>query len=82
MTFRFYSLQWKTWAAHRIQAVWRRFYERKLYKYLHEAEDRLQDAVIDFAWTSKVEHDDEHKALKRLLLLPQKPDEPNYNGED
>ncbi|XP_050281262.1 cyclic nucleotide-gated ion channel 1-like [Quercus robur] len=80
--FRFYSLQWKTWASRRIQAVWRRYYERKLYKSLHEAEDRLQDAVIDEAGTSKFEHNDECKAPKRLLLLPQKPDEPNYNGDD
>nr|POF16264.1 cyclic nucleotide-gated ion channel 1 [Quercus suber] len=80
--FRFYSLQWKTWASRRIQAVWRRYYERKLYKSLHEAEDTMQDAVIDEAGTSKVEQTDERKAPKRLLLLPQKPDEPNYNGED
>ncbi|XP_050278801.1 cyclic nucleotide-gated ion channel 1-like isoform X3 [Quercus robur] len=80
--FRFYSLQWKTWAARRIQAVWRRYHERKLYKSLHEAEDRLQDGVTDEAGTSKVEHNGEGKAPKRLLLLPQKPDEPNFIGED
>ena len=82
MTFRFYSLKWKTWAARRIQAVWRRYHERKLYKSLHEAEDRLQDGVTDEAGSSKVEHNDEGKAPKRLLLLPQKPDETNFNGED
>ncbi|KAK7854104.1 cyclic nucleotide-gated ion channel 1 [Quercus suber] len=83
MTFRFYSLQWKTWAARRIQAVWRRYQERKLYKSLHEAEDRLQYGVTDEAGTSKVEHNGgEGKAPKRLLLLPQKPDEPNFIGED
>ncbi|KAK4593207.1 hypothetical protein RGQ29_017375 [Quercus rubra] len=80
--FRFYSLQWKMWAACRIQAVWRRYYERKLYKSLHEAEDGLQDAVTDEAATSKVEYNDERKAPKRLLLLPQKPDEFDFNGED
>nr|POE85719.1 cyclic nucleotide-gated ion channel 1 [Quercus suber] len=81
--FRFYSLQWKTWAARRIQAVWRRYQERKLYKSLHEAEDRLQYGVTDEAGTSKVEHNGgEGKAPKRLLLLPQKPDEPNFIGED
>ena len=82
MTFRFYSLQWKTWAARRIQAVWRRYHERKLYKSLHEAEDGLQDGVTDEAGTSKVEHIGEGKAPKKLLLLPQKPNEPNFNGED
>ncbi|KAL0009416.1 hypothetical protein SO802_010918 [Lithocarpus litseifolius] len=80
--FRFYSLQWKTWAARRIQAVWRRYHERKLYKSLHEAEDILQDGVTYEAGTSKVEHNGEGKAPKRLLLLPQKPDEPNFIGED
>ena len=82
MTFRFYSLQWKMWAACHIQAVWHRYYERKLYKSLHEAEDGLQDAVTDEAATSKVEYNDERKAPKRLLLLPQKPDEFDFNGED
>ncbi|KAF3946198.1 hypothetical protein CMV_027506 [Castanea mollissima] len=80
--FRFYSLQWKTWAARRIQAAWRRYHERKLYKSLHEAEDGLQGGVTDEAGTSKVEHNGEGKAPKKLLLLPQKPDEPNFNGED
>ncbi|KAL4597924.1 hypothetical protein ACB092_11G023400 [Castanea dentata] len=80
--FRFYSLQWKTWAACRIQAAWRRYHERKLYKSLHEAEDGLQGGVTDEAGTSKVEHNGEGKAPKKLLLLPQKPDEPNFNGED
>ncbi|KAK7861416.1 putative cyclic nucleotide-gated ion channel 13 [Quercus suber] len=82
LQIKFYSLQWKTWAARRIQAVWRRCYERKLYKSLHEAEDGLQDAVTDEAATSKVEYNDERKAPKRLLLLPQKPDEFDFNGED
>ncbi|KNA18756.1 hypothetical protein SOVF_067880 [Spinacia oleracea] len=39
-TFRFYSLQWKTWAACFIQAAWRRYYRRKkLEKSLQEAEE-------------------------------------------
>ncbi|XP_021760319.1 cyclic nucleotide-gated ion channel 1-like [Chenopodium quinoa] len=38
-TFRFYSLQWKTWAACFIQAAWRRCYRRKLEKSLQEAEE-------------------------------------------
>nr|POE73577.1 isoform 2 of probable cyclic nucleotide-gated ion channel 10 [Quercus suber] len=79
---KFYSLQWKTWAARRIQAAWRRYHGRKLYKSLHEAEDGLQGGLTDEAGTLKVEHNDEGKAPKKLLLLPQKPDEPNFNGED
>ncbi|XP_075644751.1 putative cyclic nucleotide-gated ion channel 10 [Castanea sativa] len=80
--FRFYSLQWRKWAARRIQAAWLRYHERKLYKSLYEAEDGLQDGVTDEAGTSKVEHNGERKAPKRLLLLPKKPDEPNFYYED
>ena len=47
-----------------------------------QAEDRLQDAVTDEAVTSKVEYNDDRKAPKRLLLLPQKPDDFYFNGED
>ncbi|XP_059459281.1 cyclic nucleotide-gated ion channel 1-like isoform X1 [Corylus avellana] len=46
-TFRFYSQQWKTWAACFIQAAWRRYCRRKLDKSLREAEDRLQDALAN-----------------------------------
>jgi cyclic nucleotide gated channel len=83
-TSRFYSQHWKTWAANRIQAVWRRHYDRKLYRSLYEAEERWQDAVTDEAGTSKVEHNGERKARvpKTLLLLPQKPAEPNLTAED
>nr|POE73576.1 cyclic nucleotide-gated ion channel 1 [Quercus suber] len=79
---KFYSLQWKTWAACRIQAAWLSYRERKLYRSLHEAEDGLQDGVTDEAGTSKVEHNGERKAPKRLLLLPPKPDESNFYDED
>nr|GMD64898.1 cyclic nucleotide-gated ion channel 1 [Ipomoea batatas] len=44
--FRFYSHQWKTWAACFIQAAWRRHCRNKLEKSLREEEDRLQDALI------------------------------------
>ncbi|KAK4268874.1 hypothetical protein QN277_022103 [Acacia crassicarpa] len=44
-TFRYYSLQWRTWAACFIQAAWRRHCKRKIEKSLREAEDRLQDAL-------------------------------------
>lgn len=43
--FRFYSQQWRTWAACFIQAAWRRLCRRKLEKSLQEAEDRLQNAL-------------------------------------
>ncbi|XWS35892.1 hypothetical protein CRYUN_Cryun20dG0035800 [Craigia yunnanensis] len=46
-TFKFYSVQWQTWAASFIQAAWRRHCKRKLVKSLREAEDKLQDALSE-----------------------------------
>ncbi|XP_028794754.1 cyclic nucleotide-gated ion channel 1 [Neltuma alba] len=40
-TFRFYSLQWKTWGACFIQAAWRRYCRKKMERSLREAEERL-----------------------------------------
>jgi cyclic nucleotide gated channel, plant len=44
-TFRFYSQQWRTWAACFIQAAWRRYCKKKLEESLREEENRLQDAL-------------------------------------
>ncbi|KAK9103862.1 hypothetical protein Sjap_021116 [Stephania japonica] len=44
-TFRFYSQQWRTWAACFIQAAWRRHCKKKLDESLREEEDKLQDAL-------------------------------------
>ncbi|CAL9243332.1 unnamed protein product [Arabidopsis halleri] len=44
-TFRFYSQQWRTWAACFIQAAWRRYIKKKLEESLKEEENRLQDAL-------------------------------------
>ncbi|XP_022757541.1 putative cyclic nucleotide-gated ion channel 13 [Durio zibethinus] len=44
-TFKYYSVQWQTWAASFIQAAWRRHCKRKLVKSLREAEDKLQEAL-------------------------------------
>ncbi|KAJ0963018.1 hypothetical protein J5N97_028140 [Dioscorea zingiberensis] len=45
-TFRFYSQQWRTWAACFIQAAWRRYGKKKLEDSLHEHENRLQAALV------------------------------------
>lgn len=45
-TFRFYSQQWKTWAACFIQAAWRRYSRKKIEESLREEEDRLQAALV------------------------------------
>ncbi|KAJ0267212.1 Cyclic nucleotide-gated ion channel 1 [Hirschfeldia incana] len=44
-TFRFYSQQWRTWAACFIQAFWRRCVKKRLEESLREEENRLQDAL-------------------------------------
>ncbi|KAI6697823.1 hypothetical protein NL676_017942 [Syzygium grande] len=46
-TFRFYSQQWRTWAACFIQAAWRRYTRKKLEESLREEENRLQDALVN-----------------------------------
>ncbi|KAK7317151.1 hypothetical protein RJT34_01135 [Clitoria ternatea] len=44
--FRFYSPQWRTWAACFIQAAWRRCCRRKLEESLREEEERLQSHAM------------------------------------
>ncbi|XP_021729055.1 cyclic nucleotide-gated ion channel 1-like [Chenopodium quinoa] len=51
-TFRFYSQQWRTWAACFIQAAWRRYHRKKMELSLKEEEDRLQDALAREAGSS------------------------------
>ncbi|XP_024987687.1 cyclic nucleotide-gated ion channel 1-like isoform X2 [Cynara cardunculus var. scolymus] len=51
-TFRFYSQQWRTWAACYIQSVWRRHRRRKQLKTLKEQDRRLQDALATSRETS------------------------------
>ncbi|GJM90768.1 hypothetical protein PR202_ga07079 [Eleusine coracana subsp. coracana] len=45
-TFRFYSQQWRTWAACFIQAAWHRYCRKKLDDTLYEKEKRLQAAIV------------------------------------
>lgn len=51
-TFRFYSQQWRTWAACFVQAAWRRYSRKKLEESLREEEDRLQSALARGSGTS------------------------------
>ncbi|EPS70634.1 hypothetical protein M569_04125 [Genlisea aurea] len=46
-TFRFYSQQWRTWAACFIQAAWRRYCRKKHEEALREQETRLQVALAE-----------------------------------
>ncbi|KAG8058620.1 hypothetical protein GUJ93_ZPchr0002g26071 [Zizania palustris] len=45
-TFRFYSQQWRTWAACFIQSAWHRYCRKKLEDALFEKEKRLQAAIV------------------------------------
>ncbi|KAK3133818.1 hypothetical protein QOZ80_6AG0541490 [Eleusine coracana subsp. coracana] len=51
-TFRFYSQQWRTWAACFIQAAWHRYSGKKIEDSLHEKEKRLQFAIVNDSSTS------------------------------
>ncbi|XP_043813126.1 cyclic nucleotide-gated ion channel 1 isoform X2 [Manihot esculenta] len=51
-TFRFYSQQWRTWAACFIQAAWRRYSKKKLEESLRQEENRLQDALANTSGSS------------------------------
>ncbi|KAF5756983.1 putative IQ motif, EF-hand binding, rmlC-like jelly roll, cyclic nucleotide-binding protein [Helianthus annuus] len=51
-TFRFYSQQWRTWAASYIQSAWRRHCKRKQEKIFEEQNKRLQDALATGSETS------------------------------
>ncbi|KAL6876340.1 hypothetical protein ACP4OV_012912 [Aristida adscensionis] len=51
-TFRFYSQQWRTWAACFIQAAWHRYCRKKIEDSLCEKEKRLQFAIVNDGSTS------------------------------
>ncbi|XWS48528.1 hypothetical protein CRYUN_Cryun13aG0085700 [Craigia yunnanensis] len=51
-TFRFYSQQWRTWAACFVQAAWRRYSKKKLAESLREEENRLQDVLANAGGSS------------------------------
>ncbi|OQU76494.1 hypothetical protein SORBI_3010G153700 [Sorghum bicolor] len=51
-TFRFYSQQWRTWAACFIQAAWHRYCRKKIEDSLRAKEKRLQFAIANDSSTS------------------------------
>ncbi|CAN6194995.1 unnamed protein product [Urochloa humidicola] len=51
-TFRFYSQQWRTWAACFIQAAWHRYCRKKIEDSLREKEKRLKFAIANEGSTS------------------------------
>lgn len=46
---RFYSQQWRTWAACFIQAEWRKYYRRKMERALREAERGMHAPTLGAA---------------------------------
>jgi len=51
-TFRFYSQQWRTWAACFIQAAWHRYCRKKMEDSLYEKKMRFQAAIVSDGSTS------------------------------
>ncbi|CAL5038787.1 unnamed protein product [Urochloa decumbens] len=51
-TFRFYSQQWRTWAACFIQAAWHRYCRKKIEDSLRQKEKRLKFAIANEGSTS------------------------------
>lgn len=63
-TFRFYSQQWRTWAAVFIQAAWRRHMRRKVSEVRHSEIEENEDMVDeDYYEEEEEDDDDETKAL-------------------
>ncbi|KAL2954748.1 hypothetical protein AAZX31_19G240700 [Glycine max] len=88
--FRFYSSQWRRWAATFIQAAWRRYWKKKIERSLREAEDELQDAFVNEFGSSLSlgalrnlrENSRRNRMQQRLLpLLPPKPAEPDFTSQ-
>ncbi|CAN6231090.1 unnamed protein product [Urochloa humidicola] len=52
-TFRFYSQQWRTWAACFIQAAWHRYCRKKVEDSLYEKERRFQAAIVSDGSSSR-----------------------------
>ncbi|WZZ41657.1 hypothetical protein YC2023_037916 [Brassica napus] len=96
-TFRFYSVQWRTWGASFIQAAWRRHCRRRLARSLTQEEDQFRIAVakrerraasssslVATLYASRFASN----ALRNLRqhntlpLLPPKPSEPDFGVDD
>ncbi|KAK1273072.1 putative cyclic nucleotide-gated ion channel 9 [Acorus gramineus] len=97
-TFRFYSQQWRTWAACFIQAAWRRYCKRKAAE-LRRREEEMEAAdggvmassslgatllVSRFAANALrgVHRFRDSKGSVELVKLPMKPSEPDFSIDD
>ncbi|WVZ87408.1 hypothetical protein U9M48_034046 [Paspalum notatum var. saurae] len=93
-TFRFYSQQWRTWAACFIQAAWRRYYKRKMAEQRRKEEEAASrpssshpslGATIyasRFAANAmRGVHRLRSKAVPAIVRMP-KPPEPDFGADD
>ncbi|KAL5978781.1 putative cyclic nucleotide-gated ion channel 9 [Asimina triloba] len=95
-TFRFYSQQWRTWAACFIQAAWRRYCKRKIMEQRRREEEALEEENIEggashfratifasrFAANAmRGVHKLRSKSARHIVKVP-KPTEPDFTAED
>ncbi|KAL6637509.1 hypothetical protein ACP70R_025081 [Stipagrostis hirtigluma subsp. patula] len=93
-TFRFYSHQWRTWAATYVQAAWRRHLKRKAAEQRRRFEEELEDdddrsntlrttiLVSRFAANAmRGVHRQRSRRRGELLMPVPKPREPNFDDD-
>ncbi|GAA0170289.1 ligand-gated ion channel [Lithospermum erythrorhizon] len=76
-TFRFYSQQWRTWAACFIQAAWRRYSKRKLME-LQTKEEEAEGLNTNSSGSSSYSLGATILACQRP---PRKPPEPDFTAD-
>ncbi|KAG6495900.1 hypothetical protein ZIOFF_043730 [Zingiber officinale] len=95
-TFRFYSQQWRTWAACFIQAAWRRYVKRKMAELLQKEEEErrrnnlakgttsLGAAIYASRFVANAMRGVHRLRNRRAIGLVrlQKPPEPDFTAED
>ncbi|GLT27774.1 hypothetical protein SLA2020_027470 [Shorea laevis] len=86
-TFRFYSVQWRTWGASFIQAAWRHYWKRKLLKSLRaeEANDAgkspgLGATINASRFAANALRNLRQHETPTPRMLPQKPAEPDFTA--
>ncbi|XP_031129872.1 putative cyclic nucleotide-gated ion channel 8 isoform X1 [Ipomoea triloba] len=65
-TFRFYSQQWRTWAAVFIQAAWRRHMRRKISE-VRNSENEENENMVDEDYYEEEEDDNDDDETKALI---------------
>lgn len=79
--FRFYSQQWRTWAACFVQAAWRRHRRMKLRESIQEEESRVKDTLAKLEGRSPSLDATIYASRFAANMLLQKPAEPDFTLE-